>query len=67
MRLLGLFFLLSHFYYYLIYQVFKPHFSWTIETLIIFSIKKTFSRRQQMPIKFSRMQAMPINMKFIRW
>ena len=32
----------SHFRYYLIYQVFKPHFSSKNETLILFFEKKNF-------------------------
>ena len=59
MRLLGSKTEKSHFYYFLIYQVFKPHFSSKNETLILFFAKKTFSRRQSMPVKFSRRQSKP--------
>ena len=63
MRLLGSKTEKSHFYYFLIYQVFKPHFSSKNETLILFFEKKTFSRRQPMPVKFSRRQSMPIKLE----
>ncbi len=63
MRLLGSKTEKSHFYYFLIYQVFKPHFSSKNETLILFFAKKTFSRRQSMPVKFSRRQSMPIKLE----
>ena len=59
MRLLGSKTEKSHFYYFLIYLVFKPHFSSKNETLILFFAKKTFSRRQSMPVKFSRRQSKP--------
>ena len=63
MRLLGSKTEKSHFRYYLIHQVFKPHFPSKNETLILFSRKKTFSRRQSMSIKLSRRQSMPIKLE----
>ena len=46
MRLLGTKTEKSHFFYLIIYQVFKPTFSIENETLRLF-LKKTFSRKRE--------------------
>ena len=56
MRLLGTKTEKSHFFYLIIYQVFKSIFSIENETLRLFSQKKTFSRKRKLlPLQGDRL------------
>ena len=55
MRLLGTKTEKSHFFYLIIYQVFKPIFSTENETLRLFSSKKLFHVRKLLPLQGDRL------------
>ena len=57
MRLLGTKTEKSHFFYLIIYQVFKPIFSTENETLRLFSSKKLFHVRKLLPLQGDRFAA----------